>query len=222
MKKKQYLKSTVPRNISKSITILVSIIFILSLYSLLFIPSTTYAAGERTYFRFDIPKGTKYSPGWHGYGTQCPKNVTIVLYNEAENYGIAYTTDTFRMLSTAIITNQSTADLLLSSVRDGDGIYYGQKLADRWLPEIRIETEQYSKDLTKESLIKVDPSQINITINAQDIINKKVVKCPVCGEYICDYYDGLEKTRQIIYCSKGHRITTASWETLDNLKMVVK
>ncbi len=88
------------------------------------------------YFRFDIPKnedGTRvtYSSGWHGIMPHCPKDVTVLLYNDKEGYGIAQTEDTFIPSEVTKIT-KTAADKLLATAKDEDGVYFGEKLANRW------------------------------------------------------------------------------------------
>lgn len=51
------------------------------------------------YFKFEIPlneDGTRisYCKGWHGT-CKCPKNVTVLLYNDEEGYGIAKAEDEY-------------------------------------------------------------------------------------------------------------------------------
>ncbi len=88
------------------------------------------------YFRFDIPKnedGTRvtYSSGWHGIMPHCPKDVTVLLYNDKEGYGVAQTTDTFIPKEVKVLS-QEDALALVSSAEDTDGVYFGNKLAHRW------------------------------------------------------------------------------------------
>lgn len=69
------------------------------------------------YFRFEIPlqdddKTVAYSPGWHGELARCPQNVTVLLYNDAEGYGIAMADDTFIPPEVEVITEQDWLDEL--------------------------------------------------------------------------------------------------------------
>jgi len=91
------------------------------------------------YFKFEIPTnadGTRvtYSPGWHGTMPKCPKDVVVLLYNDKEGYGIARTGDIFIPTEVVVLTKDE-ANNILASVRDEDGVYFGQKLEDRYLPE---------------------------------------------------------------------------------------
>jgi hypothetical protein len=108
------------------------------------------------YFRFTIPKQDKdktvaYSPGWHGTMSKCPKNVTVLLYNDKEGYGIAQADDTFvppevtvidaltasKELSacpTKLTATKLSADYQTDLTMDGipKRIWYGANIKDRW------------------------------------------------------------------------------------------
>ena len=89
------------------------------------------------YFQFLIPKNedgsrVSYSPKWAGTMPCCPKNVTVLLYNDKEGYGIAKTEDTFEPPEVLRITELTAKDIL-TKARDENGVYFGKKLADRWL-----------------------------------------------------------------------------------------
>ncbi len=91
------------------------------------------------FFRFEIPTNADgsrvtYSPGWHGTLPHCPANVTVLLYNDKEGYGIAKTEDTFVPKEVTVITEEE-ALTLLATVKDEEQVYSGEKLADRWNPE---------------------------------------------------------------------------------------
>ena len=50
------------------------------------------------YFKFIIPDNADgspvtFSPGWHGTIENCPRKVTVLMYNIPERYGIAYSED---------------------------------------------------------------------------------------------------------------------------------
>ena len=89
------------------------------------------------HFRFDIPTNADgsrvtYSPGWSGTMPKCPKNVTVLLYNDKEGYGIAKTDDSF-IPNEVTKLNNTEAQRIVSEAKDEDGIYFGQKLKDRWI-----------------------------------------------------------------------------------------
>ena len=91
------------------------------------------------YFKFEIPRnadGTRvmYSPGWHGIMPKCPKNVTVLLYNDKEGYGIAQTDD--KLIQKEVIPiDESEALGTLTEValaKDDAEVYFGDKLDSRW------------------------------------------------------------------------------------------
>jgi len=91
------------------------------------------------YFRFEIPvmaDGSRvtYSPGWHGTLVRCPSDVTVLLYNDKEGYGIAQTEDTFVPKEVSELKDAEAIKIVAESV-DEDGVYFGDKLVDRWKPE---------------------------------------------------------------------------------------
>ncbi len=95
------------------------------------------------YFKFTIGKnvdGTRvtYSPGWHGEMPHCPKDVTVLLYNDAEGWGLAQTEDKITQKEIQEISKDE-ADKVLVNVKDEDEVYFGEKLANRWNPKVEIE-----------------------------------------------------------------------------------
>lgn len=91
------------------------------------------------YFKFEIPKNAdgsrvSYSPGWHGTMPKCPMKVTVLLYNDKEGFGIAQTEDTFVPPEVTVIT-KNEAEKILAEAKDEEGVYFGEKLANRWLLE---------------------------------------------------------------------------------------
>jgi hypothetical protein len=89
------------------------------------------------YFKFDIPKGLGYSPGWHGTLDKCPSDVEVLLYNEREGFGIACTPDKTLPKGITAITEEealSTMTTIAFSKAQTD-LYYGDKLYDKWIPE---------------------------------------------------------------------------------------
>jgi len=92
------------------------------------------------YFRFKIPTNedgsrVSYSPNWHGTMPKTPKNVTVLLCNDKEGYGIAQTEDTFIPPEVLQITELTAKDIL-AKAKDEDGVYFGKKLTNRWLTEV--------------------------------------------------------------------------------------
>jgi hypothetical protein len=174
----------------------------------------TQGAG-RLYFRFEIPTnadGTtvSYSPDFYGRYDKTPRDVTVLYQNDKERYGYAYTEDKWIPKGSVSVT-QTVADSAVSAARDTAGVYFGSKMVDRYLPEVKIE----SKEVTvKEGVATLyDKSKSLETVG--QIEQKKAVYCPICGEFIMWSYDSLTTSRQILTCSKGHRFVTATYQTLE-------
>lgn len=193
---------------------LITVMFILS-FVLVLVSAVQAADPPKTYFRFEIPLGCHYSPGWFGVMDKVPKDVTVLYYNDKEGYGMAYTTDTF-FPKEAIPINSKTADDTLAGVKDGKGIYYGQKITDRWLPEIKIEELKVTVDEKGVATIITDDKSLEE--NYKEITTRKAALCPICGEFVIWYFDGLLSNRIILTCVKGHRMVTASYDTLEAIK----
>ena len=83
------------------------------------------------YFKFLIPEGITYSPGWHGVMDRCPTDVTVLLCNDKEGYGIAKTEDSFVPDEVEVI-DEKTALNYLSVAEDIDGVFFGDKLLHRY------------------------------------------------------------------------------------------
>ena len=164
----------------------------------------TSAADTKTYFRFDIPKNPdgsaiEYSQGWFGRMQGVPKNTTVVAYNDKEGYGIAYTTDTKTLPKEVTAISQATADSTTASLRDIKGVYFGTKLVERWLPEVKISPDIQSSDVK--------------SLGAES--TGRVVICPVCGAIIGQEYKGLTDSRTVLTCPNGHKSVTASYEKVE-------
>lgn len=174
----------------------------------------TQGAG-RLYFRFIIPNnadGTRasYSPDYYGQSAKSPNDVTVLYQNDKEGYGYAYTTDKFIPKESTSVT-QSTAEAAVASARDVPGIYFGAKMVDRYLPEVKIE----SKEVTiKEGVVTLYDKSKSMEVTGT-VEQKKAVLCPVCGEFVMWDYDSLTKSRQILTCKNGHRFVTATYQSLE-------
>ena len=145
------------------------------------------------YFRFGIPRnkdGTiiTYSPGWHGSMLHCPQNVTVLLYNDREGYGIAKTEDIF-MPSEVEVLGEKDALGILDAAIDEEGIYFGQKLKDRWLPEVSVE----------EALIESEDEFV-------EPVSRKAIFCPVCHQFIMWLPPTLVVVILKLTCPVGHEV----------------
>ena len=93
------------------------------------------------YFRFIIPLNedgsrVSYSPNYHGTMPKCPKNVTALLYNDRDGYGIAKTEDSFIPPEVITLTEKDALSIV-SNVEVSEGVYIGDKVLvrDNWLSE---------------------------------------------------------------------------------------
>jgi hypothetical protein len=176
----------------------------------------TQGAG-RLYFRFEIPTNSdgttvSYSPDFYGRYDKTPKDVTVLYQNDKERYGYAYTTDKWIPKGSVSVT-QSTAESVVSAARDVAGVYFGSKMVDRYLPEVKIE----SKEVTVKEGVATLYDKTKTTEPIGQIEQKKAVLCPVCGEFVMWDYDGLTESRQILTCKNGHRFVTATYEKVEAL-----
>lgn len=95
-----------------------------------------------TYFKFDIPEGLGYPQGWFGEMTYPPKGVEVLLYNEKEHYGIAYTEDekikgcASRKQCQEIEEAEALGTVTTFALRGKQAdVYYGNHLFDKWKVE---------------------------------------------------------------------------------------
>jgi hypothetical protein len=165
----------------------------------------TSAADTKSYFRFEIPKNPdgsaiEYSAGWFGRMQGVPQNTTVVVYNDKEGYGIAYTTDTKTLPKEVTAISQTTADSTTASLRDVKDVYFGTKLVERWLPEVKI----------------ADSAGMEIKSLGSEPTGK-VILCPVCGVVIGQDSKGLTDSRTVLTCANGHKSVTASYEKVETL-----
>ena len=91
------------------------------------------------YFKFDISTnedGSRitYSPNWFGTMPKCPKDVTVLLYNDKEGYGIAKTKDKFKPWEVTVIDEAESLGTLteVALAEDDAEIFFGDKLIHRW------------------------------------------------------------------------------------------
>ncbi len=152
----------------------------------------------KLYFKFTIPQGISYSPGWFGEMDKCPQNVTVVYYNDKEGYGVAYTVDKFIPKEVTSVT-KVYADNVVSTAENVDGVYSGVKLAERWLPEMMV----------KDTIIKEEELPLGIEPKTE-----KAIYCPICGEFVMWYSDKIAENRDVLYCQKGHKFVTKTYDTL--------
>ncbi|MFA4973648.1 MAG: hypothetical protein WC683_13640 [bacterium] len=173
------------------------------------------------YFRFEIPKGLRYSPGWFGTMPKCPRNVVVDLYNEGAGYGLAHTSDVLPKEVTALTEKNALA--LLATVQDGEGVWFGQKLADRdWGAELKVEMP-VSNPSTPETA--VEPAVRDTTVERK-VVNVDHHFCSVCHIRVCDVFHMDDGTVKVLRngnpliqgliakainftCDKGHEVRVA-------------
>jgi len=169
------------------------------------------------WFRFGIPVNSDgsriiYSKGWHGTMPKCPKDVVVLLYNDKEGYGIAKTEDTFVPPEVTVLT-EGEANKVLVEVKDEEGVYFGQKLEDRYLPE--AETKKI------DGLLEgISPEALPVSKIVADTFCKSCPSCHKVVAYIVQYEDGSIKIVQNgktlidgikaksinLVCPSGHRV----------------
>jgi len=95
------------------------------------------------YFKFEIPTNADgsrvtYSKGWFGTMPKCPANVTVLLYNDKEGYGIAQTPDPIKQPEITELTSIQK-DTELKAVIDEDGVYKGAiRIASKFTLEAEV------------------------------------------------------------------------------------
>jgi hypothetical protein len=166
-----------------------------------------------TYFQFTIPEGVTYSPGWFGMMDKSPQNVTVVYYNEKDGYGIASTTDSFIPREITVI-DRRVSDLVVASAMDETGIYFGEKLENRWLPEIRMENREATVSSEGVATLWYESKSTEMDREMKVVESRKAMVCPVCDVFIQWYAEDVMERREILTCSNGHKFVTASYDTL--------
>ena len=81
------------------------------------------------YFKSNYDEVGAYSKGWYGTRDYAPP-ATILLYNDNENYCIGYMES--ELPEYLIPLTESEALELIDNAEDGEGIYFGEKLENRW------------------------------------------------------------------------------------------
>jgi glutaredoxin 2 len=88
------------------------------------------------YFRFEIgtmPDGSRitYSPGWHGTMPHCPKDVTVLLYDDDEGYGIAQTNSPIVQPEIKEVSKAEALDIVDKADSTNAKVFKGLKLKYR-------------------------------------------------------------------------------------------
>jgi len=143
-----------------------------------------------TYFKFDIPDGVSYSPGWHGTMDKCPKKVTVLLYNDKEGFGIAKANDSFKPDEVEVLT-KTVAMKIVDAAKDEEGVYFGEKLDNKWNPEVLIE------DVVQEPDEGISPAEP---------VTQKAIFCPICHKFIMRLPETIVAGRLNLTCPDGHKV----------------
>ena len=115
------------------------------------------------YFRFEIPRHQDgaiavYPDGWFGTMDKCPQNVTVLLLNDKEAWGIAQADDTFVPPEVTVIS-ETVALNLLSITKQASDVFVGkQKIAERFASretKFDVAVAEYRKRLFDTAIEKV-------------------------------------------------------------------
>lgn len=146
------------------------------------------------YFRFEIPQGTVYSPGWFGTMQKCPSGVTVLLYNDKEGFGIAMSEDTKPFPKEAKEITEKEYARILADTKEEEGVYFGKSLEERasWLPEAEV----------KESVVGDTVDEIL----AASSVTQTAHFCPICHKFITTLPGNLQAAKIVMTCPSGHKV----------------
>ena len=107
------------------------------------------------YFKFKIPwnpDGTiaRYPDDWFGVMDKCPSHVTVLLFDDKRAFGVAKCEDTFVPPEITVL-KEADALKLVNEALEEDGVYFGQKIPDRWAQRLA----EYQKRLFDSAVDKV-------------------------------------------------------------------
>ena len=172
------------------------------------------------YFRFKIPamadgSPVTYSPGWCGTRDQCACNEKSLYYNDRELWGLGQAEGDFVPPDVEVV-DEKTALEILATAKDEDGVFFGEKLDNRWLPET----------------VKEDFVEASEKVQAESTSEKVAVDtfarfCPICHKTVCyvvTYQDGSVKVVQdgkavvdgikaaalYLTCPSGHKVKVST------------
>ena len=81
------------------------------------------------YFKGFYDKGIAYSPNWYGTLNYAPP-ATVLLYDDNQGYCIGYMESTLPEGVQALTESEALA--IVASAEDIEGVWFGEKLANRW------------------------------------------------------------------------------------------
>ena len=97
-----------------------------------------------------IGKIAVYPPIWSGVMARCPKNVTVLIFNDKEGWLLAQCDDTFVPKEVKVIT-KAEADKLMSQTQQADNVFVGvQKIAERWAKQ---EADRLAEQKAQEKVL---------------------------------------------------------------------
>ncbi len=142
------------------------------------------------YFKFVIPKGLGYSPGWHGVMDRCPKDVTVDLYNDRDGYGVAHTEDKFVPKEVTVVTGKEVDRLLAQSINQfsADTIWKPIFFRTGLIPEdaeysTHLIRNRWSEEVKKLG-VAASENTMAADVNKPTLVDSKGVCCPVCHKLV--------------------------------------
>lgn len=84
------------------------------------------------YFKSYYDKAIAYSPNWYGTLDYAP-NATVLLYNDTEGFCVGHMESALPEGVQAMTEQEALAEV--AQAQDIEGVYFGEKLANRWLEE---------------------------------------------------------------------------------------
>ena len=154
------------------------------------------------YFKFTIPKNkdgstATYSPGWCGTRDKCALNEKGLLYNDKELWGIGQAEGDY-IPDDVEVLDEKTALSIIAEAKDEDKVYFGEKLANRWNPEVVVEDKEQEPVLTENGEVDY----------ARD--TKKAVFCPICHKFIMWLPENIVAKTINLTCPVGHKVNLTS------------
>lgn len=90
------------------------------------------------YFRFDIPRHKNgdiavYPHGWFGVMDRCPCNVTVLLFDDRQAFGVAKCEDTFIPPEVKVLTENEALALVDAADTKDELVFKGSKISERFV-----------------------------------------------------------------------------------------
>ena len=81
------------------------------------------------YFKSTYDQGIAYSPNWYGTLNYAPP-ATVLLYDDNQGYCIGYMASELPDGAQALMESEALA--IVDGAEDVEGVFFGEKLANRW------------------------------------------------------------------------------------------